>query len=82
MALNDQWYLPYGDEEWVGRVSGHVNSENFKAYSQVSYIHTYVRLDWVDHGVHHRPLASLTLAAFTTTGERADRKRRSRFGVV
>lgn len=37
MALNDQWYLPYGDEEWAGRVSEHVNSDNFKAYSQVSY---------------------------------------------
>lgn len=35
VALNDQWYLPYGEEEWAGRVSGHVNSENFKAYSQV-----------------------------------------------
>lgn len=36
VALNDQWYLPYGEEEWAGRVSEHVNSENFKAYSQVS----------------------------------------------
>lgn len=49
MALNDQWYLPYGDEEWVGRVSGHVNSDNFKAYSQVqvdgSWCHLTAHLD-------------------------------------
>ena len=35
MALNDQWYLPYGEEEWAGRVRSHVNSDNFEAYSQV-----------------------------------------------
>ena len=35
VALNDQWYLPYGEEEWAGRVKSHVNSDNFEAYSQV-----------------------------------------------
>lgn len=35
VALTDQWYLPYGEEEWAGKVKEHVNSENFKAYSQV-----------------------------------------------
>eukprot|EP00752_Nemacystus_decipiens_P004015 g3678.t1 len=47
VALNDQWYLPYGDEEWVGRVSGHVNSDNFKAYSQASLSKFNFTLGWL-----------------------------------
>lgn len=35
MALNDQWYLPYGEEQWAGTVKEHVNSDNFNAYTQV-----------------------------------------------
>ncbi|CAN0052785.1 unnamed protein product, partial [Choristocarpus tenellus] len=36
VALNDQWYLPYGEEDWAGVVRKHVNSDNFNTYSQVS----------------------------------------------
>ncbi|CAN0432024.1 unnamed protein product, partial [Discosporangium mesarthrocarpum] len=35
VALNDQWYLPYGEEGWAKAVGDHVNSENFNAYSSV-----------------------------------------------
>ncbi|CAN0486221.1 unnamed protein product, partial [Ectocarpus sp. 12 AP-2014] len=47
VALNDQWYLPYGDEEWAGRVSEHVNSDNFKAYSQASLTKFNFTLGWL-----------------------------------
>lgn len=33
VALSDQWYLSYGDEEWKKVVSAHLHSENFNAYN-------------------------------------------------
>ena len=34
VALVDQWYLVYGEEEWKNFVLKHIHSENFNAYSQ------------------------------------------------
>lgn len=33
VALTDQWYLSYGDEEWQRTISKHIHSENFKGYN-------------------------------------------------
>lgn len=33
VALTDQWYLSYGDEEWQSIVSKHVHSEQFNSYN-------------------------------------------------
>lgn len=33
VALTDQWYLAYGDAEWVQSVVSHIHSTNFNAYS-------------------------------------------------
>jgi len=32
VALTDQWYLGYGEEDWKERVDKHIHSENFTAY--------------------------------------------------
>lgn len=35
VAMTDQWYLKYGDEEWKNRVTDHVNNpDTFTPYSQ------------------------------------------------
>mmetsp|Transcript_25765 Transcript_25765/g.42990 ORF Transcript_25765/g.42990 Transcript_25765/m.42990 type:complete len:1134 (+) Transcript_25765:61-3462(+) len=33
VALTDQWYLFYGDEQWKGLVSRHLHSEQFNSYN-------------------------------------------------
>ncbi|CAE7463600.1 unnamed protein product, partial [Symbiodinium microadriaticum] len=33
VALTDQWYLSYGDEEWQKTISDHIHSPNFKGYN-------------------------------------------------
>jgi leucyl-tRNA synthetase len=33
VALTDQWYLSYGDEEWQRTISEHIHSPNFKGYN-------------------------------------------------
>ena len=33
MALTDQWYLSYGDPEWMQTVMTHIKSENFNSYN-------------------------------------------------
>jgi len=34
VALTDQWYLAYGDEEWAQTVSEHINSDAFNGYNK------------------------------------------------
>jgi hypothetical protein len=33
VALTDQWYLSYGDPEWVDKVSKHIHSAHFNGYN-------------------------------------------------
>ena len=33
VALTDQWYLSYGDQEWAGIVSKHIHSTSFNGYN-------------------------------------------------
>lgn len=33
VALTDQWYLPYGDEEWKKKIYDHIHSSNFNGYT-------------------------------------------------
>ena len=33
VALTDQWYLGYGEEDWLQLVSQHIHSENFNRYN-------------------------------------------------
>lgn len=33
VALTDQWYLSYGDPEWVDKVSKHIHSSEFNGYN-------------------------------------------------
>jgi leucyl-tRNA synthetase len=33
VALSDQWYLSYGDEEWKAVVASHIHSDNFTGYN-------------------------------------------------
>lgn len=33
VALTDQWYLPYGEEDWVKKVSDHIHSPSFNGYN-------------------------------------------------
>ncbi|CAM9199743.1 unnamed protein product [Ascophyllum nodosum] len=47
VALNDQWYLPYGEESWAGPVRDHVNSKNFNAYTQASLSKFNFTLGWL-----------------------------------
>jgi leucyl-tRNA synthetase len=32
VALTDQWYLGYGEEDWKQRVHDHINSDQFSAF--------------------------------------------------
>ncbi len=33
VALTDQWYLSYGEEQWKGVVQKHIHSEQFTTYN-------------------------------------------------
>lgn len=33
VALTDQWYLAYGEEEWMQAISEHIHSANFNGYN-------------------------------------------------
>lgn len=47
VALCDQWFLTYGEEQWKDFVKEHVKSENFNAYNPKTQEEFEVTLDWL-----------------------------------
>ena len=47
VALTDQWYLPYGDEQWKNIVKDHIHSENFNGYNDKIMEKFDMVLDWL-----------------------------------
>ncbi|CAM9242157.1 unnamed protein product, partial [Ectocarpus fasciculatus] len=47
VALSDQWYLSYGDEEWKQVVAQHIHSENFTGYNDRIMELLDQALDWL-----------------------------------
>ena len=47
VALVDQWYLVYGEEEWKKFVLNHIHSDNFNAYSQSTLKALSDKVNWL-----------------------------------
>ena len=47
VALCDQWFLKYGEEQWQKAVMDHVKSENFNAYTPNCQKAFEEALDWL-----------------------------------
>ena len=47
VAFCDQWFINYGLDEWKNRVKEHVNSDNFKTYSDKTLTEFRETLDWL-----------------------------------
>jgi leucyl-tRNA synthetase len=48
VALCDQWFLTYGEEQWRDFVKGHVMSKDFQAYSGKTQQEFEETLDWLN----------------------------------
>jgi len=48
VALCDQWFLTYGEEEWKKFVKEHVKSDNFQAYNPKAQTDFEECLDWLE----------------------------------
>ena len=47
VALTDQWYLSYGDEDWTQQVLSHVRSDSFEAFARDVQGHFEHRAGWL-----------------------------------
>lgn len=47
VALTDQWYLSYGDDEWKGMVTQHVHSDNYNGYNDALLDAFDKAIDWL-----------------------------------
>ena len=47
VALCDQWYIPYGDQDWKQPVADHVQSENFTGYNPNVIKNLFDTVDWL-----------------------------------
>jgi len=47
VALCDQWYIPYGDQEWKEHISQHLSSENFNGYNPNVTKNLQETVDWL-----------------------------------
>jgi leucyl-tRNA synthetase len=55
VALTDQWYLAYGDPEWMKTVWDHVHSENFNGYNKSIMEKFEFVLGWLKEWACSRP---------------------------
>ena len=47
VALTDQWYLSYGDPEWLGIVNNHMHGPNFNSYNDKILERFDMMLNWL-----------------------------------
>lgn len=47
VALCDQWFISYSDEDWSKFVMDHVKSENFESYNQMTLNGMTYTIDWL-----------------------------------
>lgn len=47
VALTDQWYLSYGDEQWRSLISAHVHSDAFNSYNAPLLESFEKAIDWL-----------------------------------
>lgn len=47
VALCDQWYIPYGDQEWKNPITEHLKSDSFQGYNPNVTKNLLETVDWL-----------------------------------